>query len=116
MPTKTTIRLRWLTALLALLLAAPAQALRCGMKVIDEGDHSTRLLRYCGEPVTVQTRLAQRSVVGNVGGLLFPGFVEDVVIEEWTYNFGPHKLMRVVRVENGIVTDIKPLGYGFQPH
>jgi hypothetical protein len=39
--------------------------------------------------------------------------VEDVVIEEWTFNFGPHQLMRVVRLENGTVAEIKYLGYGF---
>ena len=39
--------------------------------------------------------------------------IEDVVIEEWTFNFGPHQLIRVVRLENGYVEEIKHLGYGY---
>ncbi len=39
--------------------------------------------------------------------------VVEVLIEEWTYNFGPHKLMRIVRFENGLVAEIDHLGYGY---
>jgi hypothetical protein len=46
-----------------------------------------------------------------------PGFVvEDVWIEEWTYNLGPSKLMRLVRIENGFVTDVRNLGYGYSSY
>ena len=38
---------------------------------------------------------------------------EEVVIEEWTYNRGPHQLMRVVRLENGVVAEVEILGYGY---
>lgn len=98
----------------ALLLAAsPAHAFRCGTRIITRGDHADKLLQYCGDPASVQTRLAQRSLMTNVGGLYVPGFAEEVVIEEWTYNFGPHKFMRVVRLENGFVAEVKQLGYGY---
>jgi hypothetical protein len=46
-------------------------------------------------------------------GRVYPGIVEEVVIEEWTYNFGPHQLIRVVRLENGVVAEVKMLGYGY---
>lgn len=98
---------------LCLAASLPAEALRCGTRLISEGDHVSRLLRYCGEPYTVETRSARRGAVGNVSGVIFPGFFEEVLIEEWTYNFGPRKLMRLVRVENGIVAEIRHLGYGF---
>ena len=38
---------------------------------------------------------------------------EEVVVEEWTYNFGPRRLMRQVIFENGFVRSIKQLGYGY---
>ena len=38
----------------------------------------------------------------------------EVLVEEWTYNFGPRKLMRVVRFENGLVSDVTQLGYGYR--
>jgi hypothetical protein len=37
----------------------------------------------------------------------------EIVIEEWTYNFGPRRLMQLVRFENGFVADMDQLGYGF---
>ena len=70
------------------------------------------MLRFCGEPASVQTRVQTRSYVTDLGRV-FPGVVEEVLIEEWTYNLGPHQLMRVVRLENGLVADIKHLGYGY---
>jgi len=93
---------------------ASADALRCGSRVISRGDHVSKVLRFCGEPIAIQTRLLQRRVVA-FGTLFHPGLglLEDVVVEEWTYNFGPQKLMRQVRLENGFVRDVRELGYGF---
>jgi hypothetical protein len=112
-------RLIWSSALavagFACLFSVPAHALRCEHKLISVGDHASKLLRYCGEPDSVRSRRARRALVGNIGRTLFPAFAEDLLIEEWTYNFGPNKLMRIVRLENGIVADIERLGYGFTP-
>lgn len=97
---------------LLLLAAAPAHAFRCGTRIITRGDPAEKMLRFCGEPASVQTRVQTRSYVTDLGRV-FPGVVEEVLIEEWTYNLGPHQLMRVVRLENGLVADIKHLGYGY---
>ena len=96
------------------LASAPAHAFRCGTRLISRGDNADKVLHFCGAPVSVQTRLGERSFVDELGRTyLFPGLVEDVVIEEWTYNLGPHQFMRVVRLENGLVAEIKQLGYGY---
>jgi hypothetical protein len=100
------------SALLLLLAVTPAHAFRCGTRIITRGDHADKILQFCGEPVSVQTRVSQRTYVSDLGRV-FPGVVEEVVIEEWTYNLGPHQLIRVVRLENGYVADIKHLGYGY---
>jgi hypothetical protein len=97
----------------ALLFAtAPAHAFRCGSRIITRGDPAEKILRFCGEPTSAQTRFSQRTYISEYGRV-YPGFIEELVIEEWTYNLGPHQLMRVVRLENGIVADIKHLGYGY---
>jgi hypothetical protein len=101
-----------LAAALLLLAVTPAHAFRCGTRIITRGDHAEKILRFCGEPASIQTRITQRSYVSDFGRV-FPGVVEEVVIEEWTYNMGPHQLIRVVRLENGFVADIKHLGYGY---
>lgn len=111
----TARRAAWACLAAALLsLSAPAHAMRCGHRLISEGDASVKLLRHCGEPLSVRSYHAQRFLVGHFGRI-HPGYVEEVLVEEWTYNFGPRRLMRVVRIENGLVTDIEHLGYGFLP-
>lgn len=96
--------------------SAAADALRCGNKVISRGDHEVRVLRYCGKPIAVRSWVVQRGVVAGAGTIFRPGFgfVEDVVVEEWTYNFGPNRLMRRLRLENGLLRDVKALDYGFR--
>jgi len=113
-----------------LLIAPPASALRCGSKLIGDGAPQGKVLKYCGEPESVQARsilragfprYRVRNRIGRIGTstnadreLLFAdrAYVE-VQVEEWTYNFGPRRLMRVIRFENGLVTAINQLGYGY---
>ncbi len=111
--------MRWLKACVAaavLLGPGEAGALRCEHKLITEGDLSVEVKRYCGEPVAVSSRYALRTFVSRRGRVPFPGygFTAEVLVEEWTYNFGPRRLMRVIRIEDGVVVDIEPLGYGFR--
>ena len=110
MPSKT-LRVA-LAASLLLAVAAPAHAFRCGSRIITRGDPAEKILQYCGEPVAVTKRLKQRSYFMESGARV-PGALEEVVVEEWTYNLGPRLLMRVVLLENGYVEDVKPLGYGY---
>lgn len=39
--------------------------------------------------------------------------VVEVKVEEWIYNFGPNRLMQLVRFEDGLVAEIDRLGYGY---
>ncbi len=98
---------------LGLTTASNAYAMRCGTRLIAKGDHISKLLRYCGEPDYVQSRLAQRPYYNRYGHALYTGLSVEVWIEEWTYNLGPSKLMRVIKMENGIVREIRHLGYGY---
>lgn len=110
MPSK---RLRvTLAALLLVMAVAPAYAFRCGSRIITRGDPAEKILQYCGEPDAVTRRLKERPYSMR-NGVAVHGAVEEVVVEEWTYNLGPRLLMRVVRLEDGYVEDIKHLGYGY---
>jgi Protein of unknown function (DUF2845) len=118
--------------LLGIVLATePALAMRCKGKLVKEGDHLARVLKYCGGPTAVQRRTIYRSGVptaranqemilnGTESGLprqellIHDRSFEEVLVEEWTYNLGPNRLMRVVRFENGIVVEVTRLGYGY---
>lgn len=113
-------------------LAEPALAFRCGTRIVKEGDPLAKVLNYCGEPVATQQRVILRSgmpthhgrriVVAGGGSRIEVGREEisphrhttvEVIVDEWTYNLGPHKLMRMVRFEDGLVVQVKTMGYGY---
>jgi len=121
---------RLITAALAVLLfaATPALAFRCGNKIVSAGDHYSKVLKYCGEPIGVQERVIYREGrtrprirVEGPNGLEYDREVlqyersyVEVLVEEWTYNFGPRRLMQLVRFENGFVVEVDQLGYGYR--
>lgn len=124
---------RLIFATAVLLLAEPALALRCKGRLVMEGDPQVKVLKFCGDPASIQQRTIYRSGIPrrrvdhrmsvesgdtqiNVSReklLVHDRSVVEIVVEEWTYNFGPHKLMRVVRFENGLVAEITGLSYGY---
>lgn len=107
-------------ALLALLffaspLTAHADALRCGSRIVVISDSQEQLRSVCGEPTSVQQQRILAPQFYTVNGRRYrigEEFIE-VTVEFWTYNFGPQKLMRRVRIEDGVVTDMETLGYGY---
>lgn len=101
--------------------------MRCGSMLVNKGDSQAKVLQYCGEPVDTTSRYVIRpgtyppksNVVINgkevSGGERYVPFGRsEVLLEEWTYNFGPNKLMRRVRFINGVVEDVRTLDYGYR--
>jgi hypothetical protein len=100
------------------LLAAPAyaDAMRCGSRLIGQGDTRSEVRAKCGEPSDVQTRTILRRPYFDFHGRLIyygDGLIE-IPVEIWTYNFGPYKLMRRIRFVDGQVEEIETLGYGYR--
>ena len=93
--------------------ALPAQAMRCGAKIVSEGDYALEVLHICGEPEYVEESTDYRYgyVAHRYAGLHGPDLI-TINVEVWTYNFGPHKFMRRLRFENGRLISIRTLGYG----
>ena len=104
-------------AFIAAALAAPAHAdgMRCGGRLIRDGDPRAQVRAFCGEPADVQTRTILRRPSYFLRGRLvyFGDSLEEIPVETWTYNFGPNKLMRQVRFVDGIVDTVETLGYGY---
>lgn len=104
--------------LAALCAAAPlrADALRCGGKLVAAGDTRVAVEAKCGPPSDVarRTRLAPAIVWRHGRPYRVGDGAVEVVVEEWTYNFGPQRFMRRVRFEDGIVVRIDTLGYGYR--
>ena len=66
-----------LAVVLTFCAVGPAHAFRCGTRIITPGDHADKILKFCGEPTAVQTRLSQRAFVSKYGRY-FPGLIEEV--------------------------------------
>jgi len=106
---------RALALLVTLLPAAAAHAdtLRCGSKLISEGDTIEKVQQYCGEPSERTRTWIQRQPRFEYGGQEIPFHgTEDVPVDLWTYDFGANKLMRRIRFVAGKVESIETLEYG----
>jgi hypothetical protein len=85
---------------------APGPA--CDDRIISIGDSKADILIKCGEPFYKsehQEELKER--IDKAGSRTIV-----VTVEEWTYNFGPQRFMRVITFRNGRVVDIRTGGYG----
>ena len=93
--------------------AASADTLRCGSKLISEGDPIEKVRQYCGEPVSTKRTWITRQPRFEYGGqeIPFEGS-EDVPVDLWTYDFGANRLMRRVRFVAGKVESIEALEHG----
>lgn len=101
-----------------------AFALRCGRELVNRGDYKADVVEKCGEPDYVDSHYERRGYadnaeISNYGLFNERGFPSnrfnygqqnyrdvEILVEEWTYNFGRSRLRKVLRFENGRLTDI----------
>ena len=102
-----------LAAGLALSGPAAADSMRCGTKLMTDGDPSDKVLAYCGEPASIERREILRGYGYHRGLTVHSAY--EVSVEMWTYNFGPHKLMYRLRFEDGLLVDVDTLSHGYNP-
>lgn len=96
--------------------ASPALALSCSQRIVDRGDSSVYVRSVCGEPAGMTTRTESRSQFvygptydGTVGG---SSITVTVQIDVWVYDFGRTRFMEELTFENGVLRNIRTLGYG----
>jgi len=104
-----------ITAALIWAGAASADSFRCGTKLMSDGDSTDKVEALCGPPTSIQRRQILQSPVHYSNGRQYYGYygVTEVVVEYWTYNLGPSKLMRRLRFEDGLLVDVETLGHGY---
>ena len=112
-----------LTALLVLLVASAGAiwptraeaAFRCGSRLVTEGDSIGAVRAICGKPTEVHHERIRRPPIlwHNGHPLRLLGEDVEVPVEIWIYNLGPDQLMRRIRFEDGVVTEMDTLGYGY---
>ena len=69
----------------------------------------------CGPPTSVERKTIRRPTLfwRNGRAYALPGADSDVQVETWTYNLGSSQLIRRIRFEDGIATELSTLGYGY---
>lgn len=100
-----------LLALSAILLAVsvPAHALRCGGRIVSDGDRDFQVSARCGEPFWTDSY--QGVDVLRQG--LHAQRLREVRWDIWYYNFGPRALMHRLIFVDGVLNRSETLGYGF---
>jgi hypothetical protein len=85
------------------------QGFRCGTgRLVEEGDRPPEVQNRCGDPDTADTREEHRTLRKTVwtyiDGVPVGKEVEytvTVMIDEWTYDLGPHRFIRHLIFEDG---------------
>ncbi len=112
------------SACVFMLISDPAHALRCGRLLVKDGMQEAQIIEMCGDPVSRRYLgyVLRPYILKRPAGILgmhstrhiYSGFHEELLITELTFNFGPRKLMRVLRFEGGQLTSIRTTGYGYR--
>lgn len=109
---------------ICLLTSDPAHALRCGNRLVQEGMYESQVIDLCGEPVSKRylgyvlrpyvLELPADDIDAHSTRHVYGGYHEELLVTELVFNFGPRKLMRILRFEGGRLTSIRTAGYGYR--
>jgi len=84
------------------------QTRECSEQIVFIGDSKVDVLAKCGEPSLKDTHVEEiREKVGNTERKTF------VTVEEWTYNLGPSRFVRILTFRNNKLADIRTGNYGY---
>ncbi len=102
-------------ALMGLLAAWPAHALRCNGRLVTLGDHQVEVLDRCGEPIYVGNRTVYPYEVRLDGdrvhdsGRLVRIANLPILVEEWVYDLGSSRFRQVLRFRDGRLVEIESI-------
>jgi hypothetical protein len=108
-------------ALSCLLAASPALAdgIRCDSKLVSPGASAYDLQSTCGAPDFTQQHVERRAVrrarsvpCGTGVCTVMVEEAVDVTVDEWVYDFGRHRFVQHVRLEQGVIVSIHSGSYG----
>lgn len=109
-----------LVLLMVLPQASSADSFRCGGKLVSTGDKMIDVISKCGPPDWKDEHFEKRlERVYNDPYRKDQDYREPVAavvevrVEEWFYNSGPHRFIRILRFENGTLVSIETGGYGY---
>ena len=82
----------------------------CSEQIVSLGDSAGDVTMKCGKPAWKEAReeVLRETLDETKERKVF------VTVEEWTYNFGPDKFVRIFTFRNGKLVDIRTGGYGYE--
>ena len=110
-------------ACIFMLASHSAHALRCGSRLVKDGMQESHVIDICGEPAS-RVRLGyvlRPYILKRPAGVFgthstrhgYAGFHQELLVTELVFNFGPRKLIRILRFEGGRLMSIRTAGYGY---
>lgn len=112
-----------LASIVLLSVSNDAWALRCGSRLVKQDMYEAQVIELCGEPVSVRQLgfVLRPYLVKQPVGIsasqgsryVYGGYHQQLDVKEMLFNFGPHKLMRLIRFEGGRLAEIRTAGYGY---
>ena len=96
------------------------QGFRCGTgRLVEEGDQSLEVRNRCGDPDFADSheerRTVRRTVWTTVAGVPVASEEEvsiSVMVDEWTYDLGPHRFIRHLAFEQNRLVRVWTTGRG----
>jgi len=110
---------------LATSATAHADSMNCKNRIVSTGDTRYQVKATCGDPDDASQRVEYRTVRGRVTGPCTRQGdrivcsdtreqVVEVVIDEWTYDFGKNRFLQHLTFEQGRLVTVRSGGYGYK--
>ena len=89
-------------------LQAHADSISCDGGIVSDGGSAVDLIIKCGKPEWKESY--QEEITDQVN----PNLKQRayITVEQWTYNFGPQQFLRIVTLQNGVITGVRTGTYG----
>jgi hypothetical protein len=91
-------------SVLVIVVAASAQTMRCGPRIIQPGDSEYAVLALCGQPAAARHWVETFPTGDDYQGVLG---VTQIPMDEWDYQNGPDQFVNKVIFRDGVVAEIK---------
>lgn len=91
--------------------ATETGTLSCKGGIVSIGDTAGEVISKCGQPATTTQREQKRAEEGSRS--TSDRIITSVTIDDWIFNFGPNQFQYELLLENGRVSRIESLGYGY---
>lgn len=103
---------------------ARAESMSCNNRLVSTGDSLYKVRSLCGEPDAAERRVELRTVKHRVRhscdddkDVVCEHVVErtiEVVVDDWTYDFGRNRFIRYVTFEQGSLKSVRVGSYGYK--